>query len=398
MRTELPQLVQQAANPEKNRALATRSGARLMSLLEDEPARLPQLLHAIASLPDASVSRRSPRLVLGITGAPGSGKSTLTDALVHDFLERHPEDKVGVVAVDPSSPFTGGAVLGDRVRMMRHATNPRVFVRSLATRGHLGGLTLGVKGVVAVMGLLGCGVVIVETVGVGQSEVEIARLADLVAVVLAPGQGDSVQMLKAGLMEIGDLFVVNKADRPGASRLHAQLLAALSLGQSMHQQHTHDLHHSHHDEHADDSSLPIANCDAPPAAEPLDAEDADTLALAAQETAQVSLVSAAEDKGIAELVVMIESLASELAEAWRDRRQRRVAKDVFDAVLDAARSKLINSLSQLSQGEELANSLLLGDLSVDELATRVISHAALSTLETHTQTSPQASPQSATGV
>ena len=170
-------------------------------------------------------------MLVGITGAPGSGKSTLTDAIVREFRRRRPDRRVGVVAVDPSSPFTGGAVLGDRVRMMRHATDPMVFVRSLASRGHLGGLALGVKGIVHVMGLLGCERVIIETVGVGQSEVEVAGVADLVMIVLAPGLGDSVQLLKAGLMEIGDLFVVNKADRPGAERLHGDLLAMLHATQ-----------------------------------------------------------------------------------------------------------------------------------------------------------------------
>ena len=186
----------------------TRAAARLMSLLENEPERLPELFVGSADWPQ-------PRLVLGVTGAPGSGKSTLTDALVAEYRRRHPERRVGVIAVDPSSPFTGGAVLGDRVRMMRHATDPLVFVRSMASRGHLGGLTLGVRGVLRVLGLIGCELVILETVGVGQSEVEVARVADLVLIVLAPGQGDSIQLLKAGLMEIGDVFAVNKADRPG---------------------------------------------------------------------------------------------------------------------------------------------------------------------------------------
>ena len=161
-----------------------RAAARLMSIMTDQPQRLAELLAGSRDWPQ-------PRLVLGITGAPGSGKSTLTDHLATEFRKRHPDRRLGIVAVDPSSPFTGGALLGDRVRMMRHATDPGVFIRSLASRGHLGGLALGAKGVVRVMGLIGCDVVIVETVGVGQSEVEIAQSADYVMVVLAPGQGDS---------------------------------------------------------------------------------------------------------------------------------------------------------------------------------------------------------------
>lgn len=151
----------------------------------------------------------------------------MTDHLAAEFRAYDPAGKLGIVAVDPSSPFTGGALLGDRVRMMRHATDPNVFIRSLASRGHLGGLALGAMGVVRVMGLMGCDTVLVETVGVGQSEVEIAQNADLVVVVLAPGQGDSIQMLKAGLLEAGDLFVVNKSDRPDAVHLHQQLASML---------------------------------------------------------------------------------------------------------------------------------------------------------------------------
>jgi LAO/AO transport system kinase len=166
--------------------------------------------------------------VVGITGPPGAGKSSLVDALIGRFRARG--DRVGVVAIDPTSPFSGGAVLGDRIRMQRHALDEGVFIRSLATRGQLGGLSRAAADVVTVMAALGQQVVLVETVGVGQDEVDIAQLADVVAVVLVPGLGDDVQAIKAGLLEIADLFVVNKADREGADKVVADLSAMLALG------------------------------------------------------------------------------------------------------------------------------------------------------------------------
>jgi LAO/AO transport system kinase len=150
---------------------------------------------------------------VGITGAPGSGKSTLTERLVARI--RQDDQKVGVLAVDPSSPFSGGALLGDRVRMQSHATDPEVFIRSMATRGHLGGIALATPEAVRVLEAAGKDIVIIETVGVGQSEIEITDACDSTLVVLNPGWGDAVQTAKAGLMEIADVFVVNKADRPG---------------------------------------------------------------------------------------------------------------------------------------------------------------------------------------
>lgn len=229
----IAQLVQQVMSADPpSEAVRIRAAARLMSVLEDDPGRLADFTRAVAAAVEDSASRAvadGTRLVLGVTGPPGSGKSTLADALIAAYRERHPARRVGVIAVDPSSPFTHGAVLGDRIRMMRHATDPMVFIRSLASRGHLGGLSRGVEGVRRVMALIGCDPVLIETVGVGQNEVEVTRTADLVMVVLAPGQGDGVQMLKAGLLEIGDVFVVNKADQPAAGELHRQLLAALEL-------------------------------------------------------------------------------------------------------------------------------------------------------------------------
>ncbi len=165
--------------------------------------------------------------VLGITGAPGSGKSTLVDRLIAAY--RADGARVAVVAVDPSSAFSGGAILGDRVRMQGHATDPSVFIRSMATRGQLGGLARKTNDAIDLLDAAGYDPVIVETVGVGQDEVDIVKTADAVAVVLVPGMGDDIQAIKAGILEIADLFVINKADREGADRLHADLESMLSL-------------------------------------------------------------------------------------------------------------------------------------------------------------------------
>ncbi|QTR01783.1 methylmalonyl Co-A mutase-associated GTPase MeaB, partial [Saccharothrix algeriensis] len=166
--------------------------------------------------------------VVGLTGAPGVGKSTTTSALVGAYRERG--ERVGVLAVDPSSPFSGGALLGDRVRMGEHATDPGVFIRSMATRGRLGGLARATPQALRVLDAAGCDVVLVETVGVGQSEVEVVSLADTTAVLLAPGAGDGVQAAKAGVLEVGDVFVVNKADRDGADATARDLGHVISLG------------------------------------------------------------------------------------------------------------------------------------------------------------------------
>jgi LAO/AO transport system kinase len=198
-----------------------RAVARLISLVEDAAPAMREVTAALA--PHAGHAR-----VVGITGAPGVGKSTSTSALVSAY--RAQGLRVGVLAVDPSSPFSGGALLGDRVRMQEHATDPGVYIRSMASRGHLGGLAWATPQAIRVLDAAGYDVVLVETVGVGQSEVEVAGAADSTIVLLAPGMGDGVQAAKAGILEIGDLFVVNKADRDGADSTARELRHMITLG------------------------------------------------------------------------------------------------------------------------------------------------------------------------
>ncbi|MBA2322962.1 MAG: methylmalonyl Co-A mutase-associated GTPase MeaB [Pseudonocardiales bacterium] len=212
----VPELVSQAqdGNP--------RAVARLISLVEDASPRLREVAAALA--PHTGSAQ-----VVGLTGSPGVGKSTMTSALVTAL--RAQGKRVGVLAVDPSSPFSGGALLGDRVRMQDHATDSGVFIRSMATRGHLGGLAWATPQALRVLDAAGCEVVLLETVGVGQSEIEVVALADTTIVLLAPGMGDGIQAAKAGILEIADLFVVNKADRDGADQTVRDLRYMLSLGE-----------------------------------------------------------------------------------------------------------------------------------------------------------------------
>jgi LAO/AO transport system kinase len=197
-----------------------RAVARAISLIEDEEPAGADLIRDI-------FGRTGRAYLIGVTGPPGAGKSTLVDRLAREI--RRAGSTVGIIAVDPTSPFTGGAVLGDRLRMQSHAADDGVFIRSMATRGHLGGLARATADAAVVLDASGRDVVVIETVGVGQDEVDIVRTADVSVVALVPGAGDEVQALKAGLMEIADIFVVNKADREGADRLVSAIESTLSL-------------------------------------------------------------------------------------------------------------------------------------------------------------------------
>jgi LAO/AO transport system kinase len=210
---------------ERARAGEPRAVARLISLVEDASPALREVAERLAPYTGHAE-------ILGITGAPGVGKSTSTAAVVAALRRR--DRRVGVLAIDPSSPFSGGALLGDRVRMQDHATDPDVYIRSMASRGHLGGLAWATPQALRVLDAAGCDVVLIETVGVGQSEVEVAGLADTTIVLLAPGMGDGIQAAKAGILEVGDVFAVNKSDRDGADQVVRDLRSVLSLGAGPH--------------------------------------------------------------------------------------------------------------------------------------------------------------------
>ncbi|HTZ95014.1 MAG TPA: methylmalonyl Co-A mutase-associated GTPase MeaB [Terriglobales bacterium] len=197
-----------------------RALARAISMVENRSSGSSELLKAV--FPKTGHAR-----ILGLTGAPGAGKSTLVDQLAKHYRKHH--RTVGIIAVDPTSPYTGGAILGDRIRMQDHFADPGIYIRSMATRGSLGGLARATADVATVLDAAGRDLIMIETVGVGQDEVDIVRLADITIVILVPGMGDDVQSIKAGIMEIADIFVINKSDREGADRVEKEIRALQSL-------------------------------------------------------------------------------------------------------------------------------------------------------------------------
>ena len=197
-----------------------RALARAISTVEDNRPESRELLKALFNFTGGA-------RVIGLTGAPGGGKSTLVDQLAREY--RKQERSVGILAVDPTSPYTGGAILGDRIRMQSHHADPGIYIRSMATRGNLGGLARATTDAATVLDAAGKDIVLIETVGVGQDEIDIVRLADVTVVILVPGMGDDVQTIKAGIMEIADLFVINKSDREGADRVEREIRSMQSL-------------------------------------------------------------------------------------------------------------------------------------------------------------------------
>ena len=269
-----------------------RAASRLMRDIDDGLPGATQTLQAL-------FPHTGRAWIVGITGAPGAGKSTLTDRLVAHY--RKQGKTVGVIAVDPTSPFTGGAILGDRIRMQDHATDPGVFIRSLATRGHLGGLSRATGDCLRVMDAMGREVILVETVGVGQDEIDIAQLAHTTVVVLVPGMGDDIQAIKAGILEVADLFVVNKSDLDGADRVVRELRGMLELRNAVRAMpEDHDPHHH----------LLPSGARAPAAPRPDEWEP------------PILKVVAAKDQGVDELLGSIDQ-----HRAWLDRTGARAARE-----------------------------------------------------------------------
>ena len=306
------------------RALAghARALARLVSLVEDGAPELRAIMKALAPLTGGA-------RVIGLTGAPGVGKSTMTAALVRAYREC--DQRVGVLAVDPTSPFTGGALLGDRVRMQDHATDPGVFIRSMASRGHLGGLAAATPQALRVLDAAGFGVVLVETVGVGQAEVEVASLADTTLVLVAPGAGDAVQAAKAGILEVGDIFVVNKCDSPGAQETVRNLRTMIAMAARG----------------AGDWKPPIV------------------------------MTTATAGEGITDLTAAIDAHGSWLnSSGERDRRRRARAREEVAAIAVATLRQRMGGLPGDSRLDELADRVAAGELDPYSAADELVATAS----------------------
>ena len=325
--------------------------ARAVSLVENQRDGFEQLLSTLHAR--LGRARR-----VGITGPPGAGKSTLTTSLINAW--RASELRVGVIAVDPTSPFTGGALLGDRVRMEAVALDPGVFIRSLATRGSLGGISSATRSVADVLDAFGFDRIIIETVGVGQSELDVARAADSTVVILVPESGDSIQALKAGLMEIADIFVVNKADRPGAERVRNDIELMLGM--------RHGLAMEAPAHHGVDLKW-IAN---PGKA----AREAARREEAASWTPPVVLTVAHKGEGVADLAGFLDRHHRYLEEGGglRDRRRRRLREQVMDVAESRLRRRLWSDAEVLSFVDAVIPRIERGEVSpygiADELLTR----------------------------
>ena len=306
------------------RALAgdARALARLVSLVENGAPELRPVMKALAPLTGRA-------RVIGLTGAPGVGKSTVTAALVRAYRER--DLRVGVLAVDPTSPFTGGALLGDRVRMQDHATDPGVFIRSMASRGHLGGLAAATPQALRVLDAAGFGAVLVETVGVGQAEVEVASLADTTLVLVSPGTGDAIQAAKAGILEVGDIFVVNKCDNPGAQETVRNLRTMIAMAERS----------------GGDWKPPIV------------------------------MTTATAGEGIADLTAALDAHWSWLdSSGERDRRRRARAREEVAAIVVAALRQRMGGLPGDSRLDELAARVAAGELDPYSAADELVAAAS----------------------